>query len=254
MGQSTKVRSEWIGGKTAGVVDRITIHQNPVTGEIMFGTEMVEQYSQVTYERTKGEKVVLRTPLAGPGLDFDPDTALLAETDILFAVDTNTRDLRGQRVSVTAMVEGRKMRHRRTGALAVQPRPVLLAELHDVQCDPEVLGWAFLFDYIHRQRAYNAYRRIKIIVDSSLGELDAYNARKKPVYRGKYLPPHITLAYASSDVGRTYISSKMITLADRYSADVLDRLADGSVPWGATRVSGAPFRALRWIHPRVVCP
>ena len=81
----------------------IIVHIDQQTGEISFGDEMTNIYSEVGYERAKGPKVLNRIPQNHASLSFDKEPALLRNFDFLVAVDTNTTQIEGKNVSVTGI-------------------------------------------------------------------------------------------------------------------------------------------------------
>ncbi|KAF0225744.1 MAG: hypothetical protein FD176_191 [Rhodospirillaceae bacterium] len=98
-----KKRTEYVYATTKGDVSEIVVTTNSLTGEISFGTEMTNVYSEVTYDRPKGPKVLSRIPQAHPAASFDTQPALLKNFDFLCAVDTNDREIQGKRVCVVGL-------------------------------------------------------------------------------------------------------------------------------------------------------
>ena len=62
--------------------------------------------------------------------------------------------------------------------------------------------------------AYNHLGDLAIIVDSDLGNIPDYNARKKPIIGSFYVPDKMTLVYASSDTGKEYLANRLIAVCD----------------------------------------
>lgn len=77
---------------------------NRIIGLHVASQPMTNVYSQVSYERPKGPKVLSRVPLQSSTLSFEIQRALLKNFDYLVAVDTNTRIINTRNVSVTAVV------------------------------------------------------------------------------------------------------------------------------------------------------
>jgi hypothetical protein len=95
-----------------------------------------------SYERPKGAKVTARVPLSGkdipPSLDH-----LLARYDYLLAIDTNTRHIGDDFVSVTGVVSGRQVSGSSDQHLVFRIRTVHCVEFWGVAADQgaEQIGW-----------------------------------------------------------------------------------------------------------------
>jgi len=81
-----KPRSEFICGTTAGKTTEISVSYDPITGQIHFGNDMINTRIETSYSRPRGPKFLNRTPLDCALLKTDPNQALAANYDILFAV------------------------------------------------------------------------------------------------------------------------------------------------------------------------
>jgi len=78
---------------------------DPETGNISFCQEMINVYSEVSYERTKGPKILSRIPQdCSDDISFDASSALEKNYDFVFAVDTNTLELAGKSLSAVGIV------------------------------------------------------------------------------------------------------------------------------------------------------
>ena len=92
--QERKPRQHFIYATTAAPVTEIGLRVTP-DGRVEFVTDMVATGVETSYKRSKGPKVIERISLAADRLHFDPDVAIFANFDRIFAVDTNTRDIHG---------------------------------------------------------------------------------------------------------------------------------------------------------------
>jgi hypothetical protein len=226
-----KPREEYIGAVTRGVVENITIGIEG-NDKIIFGPEMQDAYYESTYERPKGPKVINRVPLDSRCASFDPWVALPANYDQLFAVDTNTRDVGGIRISVTGILEVRQNwvcgRDGISGFWKFES-PFCL-EFTELQPRPENFGWLMAIDRLEAKGRVDRVNRIGLIVDSDLGQLADYNSRKKPFCEQVYLPKNITLIYASGDGSKDRVLNKALSVADSVSSQCLDALSKGIIP------------------------
>ena len=96
-----KPRNERILVTTQDEVSSINIGFDPVTGKIHFDQAVINSHSEVAYDRTKGEKIVSKIPLPPDELRIDPNAAMESAFYIVFAVDTNTKAIRGETTSAT---------------------------------------------------------------------------------------------------------------------------------------------------------
>ncbi|MEB2346135.1 MAG: hypothetical protein OZ948_15510 [Deltaproteobacteria bacterium] len=245
----SKPRDRWVYARTDGVVSEIEVRVDPLTGDIAFVTPVKNMYSEVSYERPKGPKVVARTPLPGPSLQASPDRAMRVNYDAFLAVDTNTRVIQDQKLSVTGIVLGSRTIDPANGAPAVAYRVPYCLEFVDVAEDPERVGWVMALRQL-RDDGLLPTGRVAMIVDSSLSALSGINAREEPIASGFYLPEGITMAYASSDVGGGGVASKLIRSADQAADRVLAYFAAGRAPLNRDYFSGFPFKAFRIIPDR----
>lgn len=93
-----KKRSEAIYGTTASKdTAEIAITFDHATGEVSFGADMINVYSEISYERPKGPKVLSRIPQVKKEISFSGGNALKQNYEFVVAVDTNTRTIKGSK-------------------------------------------------------------------------------------------------------------------------------------------------------------
>ncbi|KYK43853.1 hypothetical protein A1D31_37805 [Bradyrhizobium liaoningense] len=249
-----KKRSEAIYGTTVGEVDSITVSYDHRTGEFSFGDAMTSVYSEVTYERSKGPKVLSRIPQSHRDISFESGNALIKNYEFVCAVDTNTRTIRDGLVSVTGIIVLRPfvlptVRELQRGWKLEAP---FCLEFLDISEKTENWGWMAAHQILREQGLIGAATRVGMIVDSDLGNLNSYNARKSPVIRGDLLPETVQLIYASSDAGRENIVNRALSTADSASGQCLDAIENGGVPFNTSNGHPPWYRAYRLIRPNVV--
>jgi hypothetical protein len=243
-------RSEVLSGTTAAETTEISVGFDPATGQIHFGGDMINTRIETSYNRAKGPKFLNQIPLQSTLLKINPNEALAANYDIVFAVDTNTRNFKGFRFSVTGVIEARHAFDPATGSAAFAFHTPFLLEFTQVITRPEQLGWMITAQNIEADPQYNAFGRIGLIVDSDLQKLREYNDRKLPIYEDWFLPGRFTLIYASSDVGGEYLANRFVRAADGAASQILDLLKRGKLAINEKRFEGAPFASFRRIKPR----
>ena len=245
-----KPRSTIIAGTTAPDTTQISVSFDPLTGQVIFGPDMIDTRVETHYERAKGPKFVHRIPLEQSLLKVDPNDGLAANFDIIFAVDTNTRNFKGFRFSVTGVIEAKHTVDPQTRLPALFFHTPFLLEFMQVASQPEQLGWLVALNNIQADPQYNSFTRIGLIVDSDLQNLRRYNDRKLAIFENSFLPDRFTLIYASADVGGEYLANQFIRAADKTASQVLDLLERGVIPINEKRIEAAPFAAFRRINPK----
>jgi hypothetical protein len=244
-----KPRVDYIYGTTKGEISEFEVTIEP-TGEISFGRDMINVYSERTYDRAKGPKVLSRVPQDGDLLTFSQGAAL-KKYDFLCAVDTNTRLIRGYSVSVV-------------GILTVAPEPLsrpegpgtfwrfdvpFCLEYIGVKVAPENFGWITAWEHLVQNRIITAAMKVGMIVDSDLGNINSYNQQTKPVFASIHLPKTVQLLYASSDAGKEDVANKALAAADTISTQALRAVEGGAVPFNSELRESPWFERYRIIWP-----
>ncbi|MBB6178305.1 hypothetical protein [Pseudorhizobium flavum] len=228
--QPTKRRIEHLYGTTAGDVTSLSISVDPSTGEFKFNQPMENAYSQVSYDRPKGPKVLTRIPQSAVSMSFDAKDALSKHYDHTIAVDTNTRLIEGHEVSVTAVVSFKEAPPPE-GADAYWKLDIPFCwEFIDLKTDKkENLGWVAALEELLYRGIIKQGERVGMVVDSDLGNIPAINARQVPVFDATYLPVGVQLIYGSADTGSENVVNRVLQAADSAANQVLDVIQNGDV-------------------------
>ena len=244
-----KKRIEHIYGTTAGDVTEITMTVDERTGEIQFGGEMVNTYSEVSYERPKGPKIISRIPQAPSSLTFHNSTALFKNYDFLCAVDTNTRTINDQRVSAVGVVTfWQAPPPRGQGEYWALDVPFCWEFVGLKVEKPENFGWLATLEELHHRRLVAPTMRVGMVVDSDLGNLVDYNTRRKPFFEDRLLPENVRLIYASADTGGESLLNRVLKVADSVSGQVLEAVASGAVAPNLKRADSKYFEGQRIVE------
>jgi hypothetical protein len=227
----SKPRDQYLIATTKGEVSEISLSVG-ADGSIQFETDMVDARLETTYARPKKPKVVHRINVEPDKMYLNANMGLIANYGIVFAVDTNTREINGHRVSMTAVVQ--LLPDRGDGELPMEP--LCFVEFLDVQSRPEQLGWIVAAKNITRAPQYQSVAKIGFVVDCDETNIPAYNVRTLPVYRQNLLPQRVTLIYATADTGPECLANALIKYADYTRRSLLDAIASGRVPMNAQRV------------------
>lgn len=209
---------------------------------------------QTTYERNRPDKpvkILNEADLTGLPAVHHIDLAL-RRFQLFAAIDTNTRLIRGEQVSLTAVVVG--MRSRiigRYGKLINLHVPVCY-EFRDARLSPEEIGWQFAIRHFALQHLKGSKEAVALIVDHNLSDLASYNGRTKAIADGGNLPCEFRMIYASSDVtAEAGFANKMIRIADWHASNMLRAIEqmpdhrESLIPGGPDE----PYTYKRAFHP-----
>ncbi|UOK72525.1 hypothetical protein [Ancylobacter polymorphus] len=245
-----RTRIEHLYGTTAGDVKEIGVTFDERTGEIQFANAMVDTYSEVSYERPKGPKVISRIPQASTTLTFHNSIALSSNYDFLCAVDTNTRIINQRKISAVGFVTFSKAPPPQgTGDYWSLDVPFCWEFVNIKVENPENFGWLVALETIYFRRLITNEMRIGMVVDSDLGNLIAYNARRKPFFENRLLPKNVQLIYASADTGGENIINKVLKIADSVSGQILHAVETGKVTPNLEVANSPYFEGQRIVMP-----
>lgn len=230
------------------------MYYDPKSGKVALlnnGRELTAKKVTVeqNYDRKKGPKVLNRAVLKPREMFVNPNRAL-EQFDEIYAVDTNTKELKSIMVSVSGIVGGKNTKTIISNHTSVTYRPLKCLEFHNVTHKPENLGWMQAINAVMRAPQYNHRNRVAIIVDSDLGMINSYNHREAAIYSDFYLPDNFSLIYASADSGSENIANKMIKLADNISSVILGKLELSMEHEKLEAVSGEEYTHFRVWEPR----
>ena len=215
---------------------------DPETGNISFCQEMINVYSEVSYERTKGPKILSRIPQdCSDDISFDASSALEKNYDFVCAVDTNTVELAGKSLSVVGIVTTQPVWFSGRRGLFHGWRfdvPFCL-EYIGIKGKPENFGRLSAFDHLEKFGLIGKGEKVEMIVDSDLTNLTDYNQKKLPKYGPHYLPDNVTLVYGSSDGGKEIVANKALAVADSVSAQCLAAVKSGRVPFNQKQIESS---------------
>lgn len=174
---------------------------------------------ETVYKKASGkEKRTNSTPINSTSLSFKHYKGLLENFDLLVAIDTNTKSLNNQNISLTMSCYLENPLPI-TNNRIMQGAHYLFININD-GLNPEKLGWhTIISNHINMDIAKKF--RIGIIVDSDLASHNSINERKAPYFDNFYLPDNMQLVYASSDSTTDSIVNQMIRFSDKYANAVM---------------------------------
>ena len=164
------------------------------------------------YERAKGPKVLSSLPISSlAAIALDPNLAL-QKYDTIYALDTNTKKVHGQDVSVTAFIIGKWMQ--RFPNLEFGFNRMVAFEFHNADCHPDLLALKHLVLQMESESFRQKAGRVAIIIDSHLGIFPEIVSRQLPILDDCYFPEFADLVYAS-DAACDSIVNMLLQAADR---------------------------------------
>ncbi len=168
--------------------------------------------------RSKGGKKILHSSLSPRNDVWLNSNQQLLAYDHLIAVDTNTRKVHGSTVSITAAYHIVPTSHNAEQVFCYGSVLALL-EMWNVVGKAENLGWWQVLQAI-KKRPQGYSGKIGLIVDSDLGNHEAFNSREMPILHDFYLPHGVNIIYASDKGGAEHLSTRMIKYCHDLSSDI----------------------------------
>lgn len=243
-----KPRSKYVYFDFGKEVNMNSISYDPETGNSKFfhhGKQMfpIRSWVEHGYERQKGTKVLARSVVSPESAVADVNLAL-GKYHELFAVDTNTKEIRGEMVSVCGVVGGVAIVS--ANGVICRYRPIQCIEFRGITGSPERIGWWETIQGICAAPTYLSAKRYGLVVDAYLGDHEAINGRSQPIVPDFLLPENISLIYASADVPNETLANKMLSLADGIASTILSGLDNAPPEEAPEVVQDKPYSARRY--------
>jgi hypothetical protein len=180
-------------------------------------------YSQTHYKSDSGkEKVIARIQDKVIPNEAELMRHLFSDFDLIISIDTNTRVIQSERISVSGVVHC-VLKHTANlnsyyadfpwhGAVLFRNCPSDLS--------PEKFGWMTVMQRINREPV-NKLKRFAIITDHDLDNHISYNSKKTAIFKSFYLPENFTVMYGRGDGPNQNLLNYLIKQCDKESTDVL---------------------------------
>ena len=200
-------------------------------------TEMTFSQTQYTSQSGK-EKVIIRVQDKVIPDEADLMRYLSSSFDLIIGIDTNTRVIGGETVSVTGVVycivqaeadhTSYNVDFPWHGAILFRDCPTVLP--------PEKFGWrAMIKEFI--RKPINKTKRIAIVTDHDLENHISYNSNKIPIFGDFCLPENMILIYGRADGPTQNLLNYLVKQCDKKSSDVLKELeTTGNYKHGDMRI------------------
>jgi len=249
-GNNRRPRQQQIIATVTALTDDLSLVYDSRNNRIEFPDSRVDFIQQqVLYQRGSGKDKVLSVV---PGATDDGGyletlDQLRNSVDFLFAVDTNTKAIRGRRVSFC--VSYWVPRALRLCGLTFPFCAYTVFEINDVilGINPECAGWCLVIREIAKSPLWNMGCRIGVVVDSELGAIRQMNLREVPFFGNELLPENVTLIYASADAGGNALPNRMISYCDRLATRIASSFEERGTPLNTRQNGGSAFFGYRHI-------
>jgi hypothetical protein len=180
-----------------------------------------EAHVEISYERPKGPKSITRAPASGFRWPSHPHDAL-ANADLIYWVDTNSREVGGQWIHATAAIIGEPSHTLNRTYVKFQVAHGF--EFRGTVSKPERLAWCEVIEGLRRNPARLLNWNVYLVVDSDLDALSEINARTMTVWNDYGLPPRFQFVYASAEVGMEFPLNSVMARCDRMAGLLLDQI------------------------------
>ncbi len=180
-----------------------------------------------SYDRPKGPKVLSQVPV-DPSLPMtaDPLQALLAY-DVIYVIDSNTRVIREQNISVAAAILARWQQREPELRLGFATMHAL--EFRDADCHPDLLALRYHLHLLGNNPTIDQAGKVAFVVDSNLDNLSAIRSGDTPVLDDCYLPSWADLIYASDSAQDTLVNM-LLRQADKEASALLKLIENKTFP------------------------
>lgn len=177
------------------------------------------------YERPKGPKHQSLSETQGQsvsvgGLDE------LSRLSSFVAIDTNTEEINGIKVSAASFVVCRLIPEENGYRVESLDDCGHIYEFHNVSGNPEMLAILKVAHDTLNGRGVSRENEIAFICDSDMGNHYPFSRQEKPIYNDQYLPKGFSLMYASTDTGQE-LANKLLRFCDTHSKSYLASLRSG---------------------------
>lgn len=189
---------------------RIIGHENDILPE--------KSYSGTCYERLKGPKILQKFPVSNE-LDFNFVNAL-RKFDLIYAIDTNTKSF----ISVASLIKCELNPDEKGVHCSIEP---ITSFTFKYEVAPENRSWIIAIKEIINKDGGLA-KRIGLVTDCNLGNIEKYNNKEIPLYENYFLPDNIKLIYASADSGSENLFNILLKDADDLATAILNELLKNS--------------------------
>jgi hypothetical protein len=204
-------------------------------------------YGSERKHSSKGEKGLVRIPSAGTGL-FWTEEAALAQYDRVFVIDTNSKKIDGEWVSVSSMAVC-TLREDAAGPETMLSEVVHVGafEFRGLPENQERFGWILFQHAIVNGPSFNKESPYLMVTDHALSEHHDINEQKIALFDDVMLHPSLSIGYATSESGSAFLQ-RVIRKCDRMARTVLESIRKRRNDDGLLEVVNAPVSRVRFFR------
>jgi hypothetical protein len=185
-------------------------------------------FSQTHYTGQSGkEKVITRIQDKVIPNEGDLMKYLSSSFDLIIAVDTNTKLITGETISVTGVVHCVAQATSDPNAYDVDfPwHGAALFRNCPNALPSEKFGWMTVMQETNRDPR-NILKRFALVTDHDMGNHSLYNSRKIPIFRDFYLPDNFVLMYGRGDGPNQNLLNYVVRQCDKDSTELLKEIEE----------------------------
>jgi len=169
---------------------------------------------------------------------LDIPAYLASEFDVIWAIDTNTRQINDNVVSISCVLECYARRVTATQVEISYRKHGYIPFRNCPNGESERYAWSRLVMMITSDPNYSGNLRIAVVTDHDLARHAKYNAGELPICREFYLPSNFRLVYAAGDSGEANVLNRLIIKCDKEANKVLQQLSQkGSFTIGNSTIA-----------------
>ena len=190
----------------------------------------VVTYSQTHYESESGKERIIKR-IHDKVVVGEPDTLryLSFNFDLIVVMDTNTKEIEGERISACSIIHCILQRlpdGEREGYYADFPwQNTLLFRNSPKDLPAEKFGWITEIRRIKNAVPHMESSRFALVTDHDMDNHNLLNGKKTPIFADIYLPNNFTLLYARGDGSSESILNKLVKHCDKEASIVLEAIS-----------------------------
>lgn len=140
----------------------------------------------------------------------------LSNYDAIYAVDTNTKKINSVYYSIGILV---KLGKEEEKTYKIEVCRIITSENNIIKPEMEQAVWNSVITEIEKMETEN--KKIELVVDCDLGNIEAYNRREKKIRNDRFLPTNFILLYATTDT-KENVLNKLISFCDKEATKLLE--------------------------------
>lgn len=148
--------------------------------------DISKSYFQTIYKRSKGPKVLTRVEVSNDYVSINLNRILL-KYSIIFSIDTNTKVINGEKISVAGVVLCNLSPTEEI--IIAQYSPLNCLEFRNIEDNHEKVAWQRFIGMLVSHPLYDESLSYGIVVDAYLGDILEYNKHNKPILKDFFSTP-----------------------------------------------------------------